>query len=503
MRTSGILLHISSLPSPYGIGTMGREAYRFVDFLRKSGQTYWQTLPIGITSYGDSPYQSFSSFAGNPYFIDLDLLCKDGYLEKADFADLDFGKNPEQVDFGKLYDNRYKVLEKAYKSFIKEPEADFELFCEENSAWLEDFALFMAIKDENGGASWQDWDAPLKSRDAEALSEAKARLAERIEFYCVVEYLFFKQWFALKEYANENGVKIIGDIPIYVSLDSADVWASPEYFQLDKNLSPINIAGCPPDDFAEDGQRWGNPLYNWKNMKKDGYSWWCRRVAFSSKIFDVMRIDHFRGFEAYWSIPAKDETAKGGKWVKGPGYSLFAALESELGKLPIIAEDLGFLTDGVKNLLKKTGFPGMKVLEFAFDTESDSEYLPHNICKNSVAYIGTHDNEPAMLWFESISKESADFAKKYMRLTKEEGYNWGFIRTLLACPADTAIIQMQDLLGLGEGARMNTPSVTSGNWSWRVKGECINDWLAGIILKETEIYRRLPEKKDNAEEAEK
>ncbi len=497
MRTSGILLHISSLPSEYGIGTFGKEAYRFVDFLEKAGQTYWQILPIGITGYGDSPYQSFSSFAGNPYFIDPDLLCKDGLLEKGDYIDVDFGKDIEKTDYGKLYTNRYPMLRKAYKKFILQKNAEYEAFLEENQKWIFDFALFMALKDEHKGACWQTWETPIKKREKSALEAAKSRLADDIDFYCVTEFLFFRQWFALKEYANKKGIKIIGDVPIYVALDSADVWANPEDFELDANLAPVNIAGCPPDAFSEDGQRWGNPLYNWKKMKKEGFSWWCSRVAFSAKIFDVLRIDHFRGFEAYWSIPAKEKTAKGGKWVQGPGNALFSTLEKKLGKLPIIAEDLGFLTPGVKKLLKKTGFPGMKVLEFAFDPAGNSEYLPHNICKNSVAYIGTHDNEPALLWFDSVSEKTSDFAKEYMSLTKEEGYNWGFIRTLLSCSADTAIVQMQDLLGLSKGTRMNTPSVVSGNWTWRMRPECINDWLARIIREKTELYRRIPNKNGN------
>lgn len=364
MRTSGILFHISSLPSEYGIGTFGKEAYRFVDFLEKAGQTYWQILPIGITGYGDSPYQSFSSFAGNPYFLDPDLLCKARLLEEADYAKLDFGSNPEKVDFGKIYENRYKMLHKAYDNFLKKDEPKFKEFCKENEAWLEDFALYMALKDECGGASWLTWETSIKKREKSAMEAAKARLASEIDFYRVVEYLFFTQWFELKEYANKKGIKIIGDLPIYVSLDSADVWANPEDFELDASLNPINIAGCPPDAFSSDGQRWGNPLYNWKKMKREGFPWWCRRVAFSARIFDVLRIDHFRGFEAYWSIPAEEKTAKGGKWVQGPGNALFATLEKRLGKIPIIAEDLGFMTDGVKKLLKKTGFPGLYVQNF-------------------------------------------------------------------------------------------------------------------------------------------
>ena len=497
MRKSGILLHISSLPSEYGIGTFGKEAYRFVDFLEKAGQTYWQILPIGVTGYGDSPYQSFSSFAGNPYFIDLDLLCKDGLLKKEDYENVDFGKDIERVDYGTMYSVRYPILRKVYANFKKKKDPFYDIFCAKNREWIYDFALFMALKDENDGASWQTWDPSLKKREKSALEAAKSRLADDIEFYCVIEFLFFRQWFALKDYANKKGIKIIGDVPIYVSLDSADVWANPKDFELDEDLAPVNIAGCPPDDFSADGQRWGNPLYNWKKMKLDGFSWWCSRVAFSANVFDVLRIDHFRGFEAYWSIPATDKTAKNGKWVQGPGIDLFEALEKNLGKLPIIAEDLGFLTEGVKKLLKQTGFPGMKVLEFAFDPDGNNDYLPHNIEKNSVAYIGTHDNEPAMLWLDNVSEKTAKFAKDYMNLTKEEGYNWGFIRTLLASSADTAVIQMQDILGLSKGARMNTPSKVDGNWTWRMRPECVNDWLARIIREKTVLYRRLPNKNGN------
>lgn len=493
MRTSGILLHISSLPSEYGIGTFGKEAYRFVDFLEQAGQTYWQILPIGITGYGDSPYQSFSSFAGNPYFIDPDLLCEQGLLKKSDYNTLDFGKDPDKVDFGKLYENRYKMLRKAYNNFDK-ANVEFKTFCKENSYWLDDFAMFMALKNDHNGASWSTWDKDIKHREKTAMAAVNERLAEEIDFYRVIEYLFFKQWFELKAYANEKGIRIIGDIPIYVSFDSADVWANPKDFELDASLEPINVAGCPPDAFSADGQRWGNPLYNWKKMKREGFPWWCRRIEFSANIFDVLRIDHFRGFEAYWSIPAADKTAKGGKWVKGPGNALFAELERRFGKLPIIAEDLGFMTEGVKKLLKKTGFPGMKVLEFAFDPDDESEYLPYNIGKNSVAYIGTHDNEPAMLWFANAPKKTTEFAKEYMHLTDKEGYNWGFIRTLLSCPANTVIIQMQDLLGLSKGTRMNSPAAADGNWTWRVRGECINDWLSEIIFDKTKLYGRATRK---------
>ena len=491
MRKSGILLHISSLPSEYGIGTFGKEAYRFVDFLEKSGQAYWQILPVGVTGYGDSPYQSFSSFAGNPYFIDLDLLCKDGLLKKEDYENIDFGKDIERVDYGTLYSVRYPILRKVYANFKKKKDPSYDIFCAKNREWIYDFALFMALKDENNGASWQTWESPLKKREKSALEAAKSRLADDIEFYCVIEFLFFRQWFALKDYANKKGIKIIGDVPIYVSLDSADVWANPKDFELDEDLAPVNIAGCPPDDFSADGQRWGNPLYNWKKMKLDGFSWWCSRVAFSANVFDVLRIDHFRGFEAYWSIPATDKTAKNGKWVQGPGIELFEALEKNLGKLPIIAEDLGFLTAGVKKLLKQTGFPGMKVLEFAFDSREPSEYLPQAYLPNSVCYTATHDNMTTRQWFDTASEEAVEYAVEYMALTEKEGYVWGMIRTAFSSVSDLCVVPMQDFLDLGAEARMNFPGTTGDtNWTWRAEKAMIAPALATKIEKLTRLYNR-------------
>ncbi len=497
MRTSGILMHISSLPSPYGIGTFGKEAKRFCEFLKKAGQTYWQILPIGMTSFGDSPYQSFSSFAGNPYFIDPELLEEDGYLLASEYKNVDFGKNYDSVDYGKLYGERYKMLRLAYARFDKKAAAYTE-FCEKNVDWLDDFALFMAIKNANGGKAWYTWDDELKMRDKAALAKAREALAEDFEFYRVIEYFFFTQWEKVKAYANSLKIKIIGDIPIYVAYDSADVWSAPENFDLDEELAPKNVAGCPPDAFTADGQLWGNPLYDWAYMKKDGYSWWVNRVKASLAIFDVIRLDHFRGFEAYWSVPAKDKTARNGKWVKGPGYDLFETLEKKLGKIPFIAEDLGFMTEGVRALLEKTGYPGMNVIEFAFDPHGDSDYMPHNIKKNSVAYIGTHDNSPVMEWLASTSEAVREFAEGYMCLNDAEGKNWGVIRTLLACPADTAIIQMQDILSLSKGARMNTPGESGENWKWRIRSECINEWLANIIRKKTSLYRRIPGENGNS-----
>lgn len=495
MRTSGILMHISSLSSPYGIGTLGKEAYDFVDFLKLSGQSIWQMLPIGPTSYGDSPYQSFSSFAGNPYFIDLRELTKSGYLEVGDYIELDWGKNPESVDYGKLYENRFSVLYKAYLKFLKKTPKQFDEFCKQNAFWLDDFALFMAVKDKNGGKAWFDWEKDLKFRRSGAIKKAETELSDKIGFYKFQQYMFFTQWNALKEYAHKNGITLLGDLPIYVSPDSADIWSEPEQFQLDDNLDLKFVAGCPPDAFSDDGQRWGNPLYDWDKMKSDGYYWWCKRIKFYSEIFDAIRIDHFRGFDEYFSIPSEDKTARNGKWRKGPGIDVFKAIKKECGEIPIIAEDLGFLTKSVKKLLSDTKFPGMKVLQFAFDSREESNYLPHLYPKNCVVYTGTHDNDTILGWIKNADKNDIKYAKDYMRLNEAEGYNWGMMKTALASTADTAILMMQDILGLGETARMNTPSTTENNWLWRIKGECLNSWLAEILYNVTKVYCRLPKEK--------
>lgn len=503
MRTSGILMHISSLPSPYGIGTMGKEAKKFVDFLDRAGQTYWQILPICPTSYGDSPYQSFSSFAGNPYFIDLDYLCKDKLLTKKECAACEWGDNPGYVEYGILYENRFPLLKKAYARFKKNLPEDFEAFCQENSEWLEDYALFMALKDANDGVAWFEWDEDLKVRKPEAIREAKETYAEDVEFYKMLQYLFTKQWTQLKEYANEKGIGIIGDVPIYVARDSADVWANPDQFYLDKNLDPIDVSGCPPDAFSDDGQLWGNPLFRWDAMKKDGYTWWTKRIAYMSKLYDVVRIDHFRGFDSYYAIPGKDTTARNGEWREGPGMDLFDTLEKKLGKLNIIAEDLGYLTPSVRKLLKDTGFPGMKLIQFAFDSREESDYLPHTYPKNCVVYTGTHDNDTIMGWFKTAPKASVKYAKEYLRLNKDEGYNWGVMKAVWASVGDMAVIPMQDLLGIGSEGRMNTPSTLGDNWKWRAVEGQINNALARKICTNMEIYcrKRKPVKTEETKEA--
>lgn len=491
MRTSGVLMPISSIPSPYGIGTMGKQARKFVDFLVKGGQKYWQILPICPTSYGDSPYQSFSSFAGNPYFIDLEYLCKDKLLTKKECESFQWGSNPKYVDYGIMYESRYALLRKVYARFTKKEPQDFEKFCENEKQWLDDYALFMALKDANGGQAWSNWDKSLRLREKKAMEEATEKYSEEIRFYKMLQYLFYQQWNALKTYANEAGIEIIGDVPIYVAGDSADVWANPDQFYLDENLEPIEVAGCPPDAFSDDGQLWGNPLFRWDVMKKDGYTWWTRRIKAMSELYDIIRIDHFRGFDSFYAIPAKDDTAKNGQWKQGPGMDLFCELEKKLGKLPIIVEDLGFLTPSVHKLLKDSGFPGMKVIQFAFDSREESDYLPHTYTNHCVVYTGTHDNDTVMGWMKTAPKASVKYAKEYLNLTKEEGYNWGMMRAAWSSVADMAIVPMQDILGLGSEARINTPSTLGENWKWRATPEQIDTKIAKKLHHYMQMYGRV------------
>lgn len=501
MRSSGILMHISSLPSPYGIGTMGKEARNFVDFLVKSAQTYWQVLPICPTSYGDSPYQSFSSFAGNPYFIDLDTLCKEGLLKKKECESYSWGTDSQEVDYGILYENRYPLLHMAYERFLKNIPADYNTFCEEQEDWLEDYALFMALKDANDGNAWSQWEKEIKLREPEAIKRAEKELSEEINFWKMIQYLFYKQWNALKLYANEKGIQLIGDVPIYVAMDSADVWANPNQFYLDKNLNPIDVAGCPPDAFSKDGQLWGNPLFRWDVMKKEEYKWWTKRMEKMSRLFDVIRIDHFRGFDSYYAIPFGEKTARNGEWRVGPGIELFRTIDKKLGKLNVIAEDLGFLTDSVRKLLADSGYPGMKLLQFAFDASEDSDYLPHNYPKNCVVYAGTHDNDTIMGWLKDAPKACVSYAKEYLKMDKEEGYNWGIMRGVWASVGDMAIVTMQDILGIGSEGRMNIPSTLGCNWKWRMKAGAIDKKMAARICKYTKIYGRAPKKPTEKEEA--
>lgn len=492
MRKSGILMHLSSLSSPYGIGTMGKAAYDFVDFLKSSGQSYWQLLPICPTSYGDSPYQSYSTFAGNPYLIDLDQLVEMGLLDKSDYETIDWESEADRINYGVLYEKRYPVLHKAAEHFLQNPTEDFEKFCVENELWLSDFALFMALKDVHGGLPWNEWEMSLRNRDQDALETAMREREDQIRFWKAIQYLFFKQWQDLKTYANANGISIIGDLPIYVSLDSVDVWAHPELFQLDKAKNPIEVAGVPPDGFSAEGQLWGNPLYDWAHMEKTNFTWWIRRIEYLCKVYDVLRIDHFRGFNSYFAIPYGEKTAKNGRWEKGPGMKLFWAVEESIGRQRIIAEDLGYLTDSVKQLLEDSGFPGMKVLEFAFDSRdsSGSEYLPHNYVRNCVAYAGTHDNDTILGWFEEADADDVAYCKEYLNLSEGEELNWRMMNALWSSVADLTIVQAQDILGLGSEARMNRPSTVGDNWKWRAKEGVFTQKLAEKIQRKMKIYGR-------------
>ena len=491
-RGSGIIMHIASLPGKYGIGTFGKEAYKFADFLKKAGQRYWQILPLGQTSYGDSPYQSFSAFAGNPYFIDLDMLEKDGLLKENDYCEINFGTNPEYIDYGLVFVEKMKVLRIAYNNFKQKVPEDFNTFQEEEALWLDDYALFMAIKGEFELKSFQTWDDDIRLRMEKSISKYKIELSDEINYWKFLQYEFFKQWNKLKNYINKLGIKVIGDIPIYVAEDSADLWSNPKVFLVDKNtLRPLKVAGCPPDAFSATGQLWGNPIYDWNYLEDTEYSWWINRIRQSLKLYDVIRIDHFRGFEAYWTVPNGEKTAMNGEWVKGPEMKLFYAIKKELGEVKIIAEDLGLLTEDTVSFRKKTGFPGMKVLAFAFSGESDNPYLPHNYEKNCVAYTGTHDNDTTRGWFETTgSEEEIKNAIEYLNLTEEEGYNWGLIRGIWGSVANTSIALMQDFLNLGNEARINLPSTMGNNWCWRAKKSAFTNELAKKIYRLTKIYGR-------------
>ena len=473
---------------------MGQAARDFILFLRASGQSIWQILPINPTGYGNSPYQSFSSFAGNPYLIDLDDLKDDGLLLPAEYQTLFWGTDPAGIDYGILYQKRYGVLRKAVCRLKNSLLTEMEAFCMQHSGWLEDYALFMAIKDYYQGRPWSQWPEPLKLRRPDAMEQMKSQLSEDIFFWKGVQFLFFRQWYRLKSFANQSGISIIGDLPIYVAEDSADVWANPIQFQLDESLNPIEVAGCPPDGFSADGQLWGNPLFDWDYMKKDGYQWWIKRIAFQFHIYDVLRIDHFRGFDAYYAIPAGSSTARIGRWRPGPGLSFFQSLEVSLGHQNIIAEDLGFLTPSVRRLLYDTGYPGMKVLEFAFDSRDGSgiDYLPHNYPRNCVAYVGTHDNETALGWLASAPRPDVSLAREYLHLDSREGEHWGMMRAVWSSVADRAIVQMQDVLGIGREGRMNIPSTLGGNWRWRLLPGYNTPELEHRLWRQMELYGRIP-----------
>lgn len=491
MRASGVLLPVSGLSSPYGIGSFSKEAYEFVDFLEKAGQSYWQILPLGPTGYGDSPYQSFSTFAGNPYYIDLEELIRVGWLTEKQCDACDWGRDETCIDYEKIYLSRFRILREAFAHSEIEKEPEFQGFVSENAYWLADYALYMAIKDSLQGISWAEWPEDIRRRKPAAVKKYQKKLEREVVFYEFQQYLFAKQWFALKRYANERGIQIIGDIPIYVAFDSADTWANPELFQFDKNGLPTGVAGCPPDSFSATGQLWGNPLYRWEYHKETGYAWWMKRIGYCYQLYDVVRIDHFRGFDEYYNIPYGDETAEFGKWESGPGYDLFRVMKGELGNKPVIAEDLGFLTPSVLRLVKKTGYPGMKVLQFAFDAKEESDYLPHNYTANSVVYTGTHDNDTTIGWYQSLSSRDRGFARRYLNIKGRKDIQWYFIRAALASVSDTAMIPMQDYLGLGGEARINLPSTLGNNWQWRMVQGQLTEELAEKINAMCRLYGRI------------
>ncbi|NLJ58538.1 MAG: 4-alpha-glucanotransferase [Tissierellia bacterium] len=484
-RSSGILLPVFSLPSKYGIGTLGREAYRFIDFLYSAGQRYWQILPLGPTSYGDSPYSTFSVFAGNPYFIDLEILVEEELILQSDLENLDFGSNDECIDYKKLFDSRYIILRQAYKN--NEKPYDINYFIKENP-WVEDYAFFMALKYKNNQLPWYKWDEKLIYREETAIHAAKKQLKYEINFWIFLQYLFFKQYFKLKEYANKKGISIIGDMPIYAAEDSVDLWIESSLFLLDENKVPKLVAGVPPDDFSEQGQLWGNPVFNWGYLKETGYRWWINRISFSFRLYDLVRIDHFRGFDEFWAVPYGSENAVKGCWQKSYGKELFLKAKKELGSLNIIAEDLGIITDSVIKLKNDLAIPGMKVLQFAFDGNPDNPYLPNNYEENSVAYTGTHDNDTLKGWYEKLRVEEKQYLLKALNIVLSINENEildEIIRTILKSKAHIVIIPIQDYLQLGSKARINTPSTLGGNWKWRIKKEMLTNEIAFKIQQRT------------------
>ena len=490
-RSSGILMPISSLPSPHGIGTLGAEARKFVDFLAAARQSWWQILPVGPTSYGDSPYQSFSAYAGNPYFVDLDLLCKDGLLTPDEVSAVSWGDDPARVDYSAIYNGRFPLLHLAMERGWERDADKVKSFSEESASWLPDYALFMALKRHFGMKSWTDWpDEDIRLRRPEAVAHYQKALADDIRLFTYIQYLFFRQWEDLRSYAHEKGIGIIGDLPIYVAMDSADVWADPRAFQLDERNVPAEVAGVPPDYFTADGQLWGNPLYDWDAMKADGYTWWIRRIAGASRLYDILRIDHFRGLESYWAVPRGETTAKIGRWVKGPGMDLIGVLTEKFPNIQFIAEDLGYLTPEVRQLLADSGLPGMKVLQFAFDSREAANYLPHTYPRHCVCYAGTHDNSTLMGWKDEAAPADIAMAREYLGLHDGEGFNWGVLRGGQSSVADLFIAQMQDYLGLGSEARMNTPGILGSNWQWRMLPGQITEELTARIARMTSLYGR-------------
>jgi 4-alpha-glucanotransferase len=475
-RSSGILLHITSLPNDYGIGSLGKEAVAFIDFLSKSNQKLWQIFPTGPTGYGDSPYQTFSAFAGNPLFIDVEELIKEGLLNPED-CEIDVPYPKDKVDFGRIFKEKNGWLRKAFSNF-KENDA-FHEFCKEEAVWLDDFALFIALKENFGGKSWVEWDENAKTRDKETLENFRAALSEEIQYQKFLQFKFFQQWEKVHQYAKEKNISIIGDIPIFIGLDSADAWANPHLFHFDENCNPTFIAGVPPDGFSPTGQLWGNPLYNWEAMEQNHFQWWIQRFSAMLKIVDIIRVDHFIGFVNYWAVPAGEKTAEKGSWEPGPGRKVFDAVEKSLGKLPIIAEDLGVITPPVVELRDLFSFPGMKILQFAFYDGLESDFLPHHYTENFVVYTGTHDNETTRGWYKNIPENVREFADKYLDFDGDKStISWKLIITAWESKADMAIVPMQDILNLDNSARMNLPGTSTGNWQWRMKKTALNDEIS-------------------------
>ncbi|MGL4608992.1 MAG: 4-alpha-glucanotransferase [Trueperaceae bacterium] len=492
-RRSGLLLHPTSLPGKYGIGTLGQDVFNWLNFLEAAGQRLWQVMPLGPTGYGDSPYQCFSAFAGNPYLINLEQLVHDNLLSESDLANAP--SFPEdKVDYGPVISFKLDMLNKAFQHFstsaTTEQRDRFNVFTQSKASWLEDFALFMACKEAHGGQSWNHWDADIRARKPKALSQWRSKLTDEISKQKFWQWLFFEQWTKVKNYANSKDIKIIGDIPIFIAYDSADAWSNPDLFYFDEGGNPTVIAGVPPDYFSATGQRWGNPLYRWDVMAKQNYAWWIERFKGTLELVDIVRVDHFRGFEAYWEIPAAEETAIKGAWVKAPGADLFKTVREVLGELPIIAEDLGVITPEVEKLRDDAGFPGMKVLQFAFAGDAADPYLPHNYPRNSVVYSGTHDNDTTKGWYAGTTEKERDFVRKYLA-RNDDNITWDFIRLAFASVADTAVAPLQDVLGLGSEGRMNTPGLASGNWNWRFTWEQLPYWIAPQLKEMAELYRRL------------
>lgn len=500
-RGAGILLPISALPSPYGIGTLGKSAYQFVDWLKEAGQTYWQVLPIGPTSYGDSPYQSFSAFAGNPYFIDLDTLIDEGLLRQSEVDAVDWGDHDADaaygtIDYAKIFEARFDILKKAYARSKHKEKESYQKFLRRNTYWIDDYSMYMALKVHFGQKAWTEWDDEIRFREPEAMKKYSSLLADEIDFWKFLQYKFQKQWKKLRKYANKNGVKIIGDIPIYVAMDSADVWAHDRIFELDERKEPIHVAGVPPDCFSETGQRWGNPLYRWDVMEQDDFNWWRERMSANARFYDVIRIDHFLGIVRYYSIPASCESAMEGTWEKGPGRKLTNAISEAIGKdTQIIAEDLGLIVPEVRKLINKTGWPGMKILLFAFGDTSENEYLPHNFTHpNSVVYGGTHDNDTIVGYVETQTEQQLQYLYKYLNVKTRQEIPDAMIRAGYASTAYLAVFQMQDILKLGNEARMNTPSTLGGNWCYRCRETDLSLKRAKKLRHLATVYGRNPQK---------